>query len=221
MSRRDWKNIIFIFLDIFSGTLQLIDINSLITKLQNYSEGNWKIIEFIDDVKLLFIFSLSTAFLLVYNKKLIKKYLDQITGWAEQERKHKERMEDIAKKSEKRLELDMRNRKKQQIKETEEAQAKEQERNELLKALKDDLFYEENLDTKVIKNRKYWKVKAMERLKKFGFVVPDDEERELPGFDECWEDFLSTVIAVIECRNENEDDNFNLWEKFQNNLIPF
>ena len=64
MRGRDWKNIILIFLEIFSGILQLIDVNSLVTKLQGYSGGNWKTIGVINDVKLIFIFSLSTAFLL-------------------------------------------------------------------------------------------------------------------------------------------------------------
>lgn len=140
MKGRDWKNLILLFLEIFSGILQLIDINSLATKLQGYSGGNWKIIEVINDVKLVFLFSLSTAFLLVYNKELIKKYLDELTGKAKGERENRKQLELANIESEEklkleeieskeRLELDNRNRMEKQKKEAEEAQAKIEEEN--------------------------------------------------------------------------------------------
>ena len=145
----------------------------------------------------------------------MEKYLDELTGKAKRELEHKERLEAIKKESEERLELDTRKRMERQVREAEEARAKAQERGQVLKALKDDLFYEENEYTMSIKNRKYWRNKAIERLKKFGFIVPNDDQQEYPNFDECWEDFLSKVIAVIECGSENEESNSSLWEKIQ------
>ena len=178
------------------------------------------------------VFLSSTALFLYFKRKQFGKYLDELTGRAKEEREYRKQLElanieseeklklaDIE--SKEKLELDTRKQRQEQVREAEEAQAKAQERTQLLTTLKDDLFFEENMDTKVIKNRKYWRVKAIERLKKFGFVVPSDEEQEYPNFDECWEDFLSKVIAVIECGSENEEGNFSLWEKFKYDLFPF
>ncbi len=178
------------------------------------------------------IFLSSTGLLLYFKRKQVGEYLDELTGKAKGERESREKLELASIESEKklkladmeskeRLELDTRKRMEKEVREAEEARAKAQERDQVLKALKDDLFFEENMDTKVIKNRKYWRVKAIERLKKFGFVIPSEEEQEYLNFDECWEDFLSRVIAVIECESENEEGNFSLWEKFKYNLVPF
>ena len=167
------------------------------------------------------IFLSSTALLLYFNREWVEKHLDELTGRARGEREHLEQLELIDRESKERLELDTRKRMEKLVREAEEERGKVQKRSELIKALKDDLFFEENIDTKVIKNRKYWRSKAIERLKKFGFIVPSDAEQQCFNFYECWEDFLSRAIAVIECESENEDGNLNLWEKIQDDLTFF
>ena len=222
MKGRDWKNIILIFLEIFTGVLQLIDINSLATKLQEYSGGNWKIIGVINDVKLVFIFSLSTAFLLVYNKERIKKYLDELTGKAKGEREYRkqselanvefeEKLKLAEMESKERLELDTRKRQQEQVREAEEERAKAQERNRLLSVLKDDLFYEENKHNYTTKTNMYVRTKTIENLKKLGFLYPTDEEQGFSWFSPAWDEFLSVLIAKIECGTEKEDKNLCLW----------
>lgn len=211
MKGRDWKNIMLIFLEIFSGILQLIDINSLAIKLQEYSGGHWKIIEVINDLKLIFIFSLSTAFLLVHNKKRVFQYLDQLTGRAKQEKEHLERMKAMDKESVERLELDDRNRKEKLVKEAQEIENEKYERSRLLSVLKDDLFYEENKHNYTTKTNMYVRTKTIENLKKLGFVYPTDEEQGLLWFSPAWEEFLSVLIAKIECGTEKEDGNLYSW----------
>ena len=206
MSRRDWINVVLVFLDI----------KSLVGGIQQYATKEVsKIFGLIEmgTYEWIAISLFATAFLLIYNKEWTGKYLDELTGKAREERELRER-----------LELDNRNRMEKQKKEAEEAQAKIEEENkkkqeleekerkekekldELLSLIRESIKFlvlkVENRDAvsrlSTLTHYNQINLKIELRLIELGFLVPNEEEKAHKDFDAAWYAFLSTLEVVIQ-----------------------
>ena len=157
------------------------------------------------------IFLSSTALLLYFKRKWVKKYLDEFirhldefTGKAKAEREYRKWLELENRKEIERKEAED----KKEIERIEKATKEIEKRNQYIELLKQDFNCHFPFNDQ---DKKYFIAKSIEILRELGFVVPSNREQSLPSFEDLWHDFLGKAIACVEIGTEKQ--NLRVWRE--------